>query len=78
MPASKLDNFTKTTQERVNYNNDTSSFHLLLVSTESTLLYTYYTAISVQVLYSTPDQSKSGSACHMTRSANHRRLSVVI
>ena len=30
---------------------------------------------SVQVLYSTPDQSKSGSACHMTRSANHRRHS---
>ena len=29
--------------------------------------------ISVQVLYSNPDQSKSGSACHMTRSANHRR-----
>ena len=23
---------------------------------------------------STPDQSKSGSACHMTRSANHHQL----
>ena len=33
---------------------------------------------SVQVLYSTPDQSESGSACRMTRSANHRRHSVVI
>ena len=33
---------------------------------------------SVQVLYYTLDQSKSGSACHMTRSANHRRHSVVI
>ena len=32
----------------------------------------------VQVLYSTPDQSKGGSACHMTESANHRRHSVVI
>ena len=32
----------------------------------------------VYVQYSTPDQSKSGSACHMTRSANHRRHSVVI
>ena len=30
----------------------------------------------VQVLYSTPDQSNSGSACHMTKSAN--RHSVVI
>ena len=35
-------------------------------------------APAVQVLYSTPGQSKSGSACHMTRSANHRRLLVVI
>ena len=32
----------------------------------------------VQALYSTPDQSKSGSACHMTRSSNHRLHSVVI
>ena len=32
---------------------------------------------SVQVLYSTSSQSWSGSGCHMTRSANHRRLSVV-
>ena len=32
----------------------------------------------VQVLYSIPDQSKGGSDCHMTRSANHRRHSVVI
>ena len=28
---------------------------------------------SIQVLYSTPDHLKSGSACHMTRSTNHRR-----
>ena len=33
---------------------------------------------SVQVLYPTPDQSKSGSASHMTRSDNHRRHSVFI
>ena len=32
----------------------------------------------VQVWYSTPDQIKNGSACHMTRSANHRRHWVVI
>ena len=32
----------------------------------------------VQVLYFAPDQSKSGSACHMTRSANYRRHTVVI
>ena len=31
-----------------------------------------------QVLYSTPDQSKSGSAYEMTRLANHRRHPVVI
>ena len=34
--------------------------------------------ILVQVFYSTSDQSKSASACHMTRSANPRRHSVVI
>ena len=32
----------------------------------------------VYVLYSTPTKLKSGSACHMTRSANHHRHSVVI
>ena len=32
----------------------------------------------VQALYSTTDQSESGTACHFTRSANHRRHSVVI
>ena len=31
-----------------------------------------------QILYPTLDQSKSGSACHMTRSAIHRFHSVVI
>ena len=36
------------------------------------------TQSTVQVLYSTPDQSKSGSACHMTRSANRLRHSVII
>ena len=36
------------------------------------------TETSVQVLYSTLYQLKSGSACHMTRSADHRRHSVVI
>ena len=42
--------------------------------------------VLIQILYimyvfgtcSTPSQSKSGSACHMTRSANHRRHSAVI
>ena len=32
----------------------------------------------IHVWYSTPDQCKSGSACHKTRSANHRCRSVVI
>ena len=31
-----------------------------------------------QVKYSTPEHSLSGSACHMTRSANHSRHSVVV
>ena len=34
--------------------------------------------ISVQAWFSTPDQWNGGSPCHMTRSANHVRHSVVI
>ena len=31
----------------------------------------YLLDLLVQVLHPTPDQSNTGSACHMTRSANH-------
>ena len=53
---------------------------LTLSARGSTLDVRNMTSIDVwiQVLYSIPDQSKSGSACHMTRSANHRRHSVLI
>ena len=34
------------------------------------------TAIDKSVLYFTPDKLESGSACHMTRSANHRCNSI--
>ena len=40
--------------------------------------YLYCIVAMDQVQYSTPDQSKSGLACHMTRSTNHRRHSGVI
>ena len=63
--------------------NPKSSLHILRWITRSAEIIKISTLqiqieLFIQVLYSTPEQSKSGSACHMTRSANDRRHSVVI